>query len=79
MEIQIKQNSMINNNNQLRDHNLKTIQEIVNDIRMNTKGSNSEGMINLFYNPKLRNPFSDRDIEFMSNEVIATTGKQKFK
>ena len=76
MELQIKQNSTINNN-QLRNHNLKTIQEIVNDIRMNTKGSNSEGMVNLFYNPKLRNPFADRDIEFMSNEVIATTGIQE--
>ena len=70
MEYSINQNPLINNS-KLREHNLKTIQEVVNDIRRNTKESNSEGMVNLFYNPKLRNPFADRDIEFISNELIS--------
>lgn len=67
MEYAINQNPLINES-KLRTHNLKTIQEVVNNIRKNTKESNSEGMINLFYNSKLRNPFADRDIEFISNE-----------
>lgn len=54
--------------NSIRDKNLKTIQSVVNEIRDNTKNSQSNGIQSLFYKPENRNPFAKRDIEFISNE-----------
>lgn len=52
----------------LREKNLKTIQEVVNDIRANTKDSVSNGMRSLFFEPTRRNPLAKGEIEFISNE-----------
>ena len=52
----------------IREKNLKIVQSVVNEIRANTKNSQSNGMQSLFYKPENRNPFAKRDIEFISNE-----------